>query len=214
MSEHTADGTEIVADDETRGGFPQFRQTPAGPDFGRFVEAMRRLQDLAVSTNVPDDVLAEIVVKAEELGDRLAPFEVPEGRSPAGSNIHLPGRGSLLMLPWMVEKFDNGVVRSTGMFRRYHLGGNGAAHGGTLPLLFDDIFGMVVHAGGRPMSRTGYLHINYRAITPLNTELVIEGKVDRFEGRKTFVSARLTDLDGKLLADGEALMIALLPGQP
>ena len=73
---------------------------------------------------------------------------------------------------------------------------------------------MTVHAGGRPISRTGYLHINYRAITPLNTQLVIEGKVDRVEGRKTFVSARLTDLDGKLLADGDALMIELLPGQP
>ncbi|ERB54008.1 thioesterase [Rhodococcus sp. P27] len=214
MSEQTADGTEIVTDGEKRGGFPRFRHTPAGPDFGRFVEAMRRLQDLAVSTNVPDDVLADIATQAEELADRLTPYEVPEGKSPAGSNIQLPGRGSLLMLPWMVEKFDTEGVRSTGVFRRYHLGGNGAAHGGVLPLLFDDVFGMTVHAGGRPISRTGYLHINYRAITPLNTQLVIEGKVDRVEGRKTFVSARLTDLDGKLLADGEALMIELLPGQP
>ena len=41
-------------------------------------------------------------------------------------------------------------VRSAGMFRRYHLGGNGAAHGGTLPLLFDDLMGMIVHAYGRP----------------------------------------------------------------
>ncbi|MGG7103437.1 PaaI family thioesterase [Rhodococcus sp. 24CO] len=214
MSEPTVEGKETVVPDERRGGFPVFRHTPAGPNFGRFVEAMRRLQDLAVSTHVPDEVLAEIATQAEELADRLAPHEVPEGASPAGSNIQLPGRGSLLMPPWTIERFDAEGVRSTGMFRRYHLGGNGAAHGGIVPLLFDDIFGMTTHAGGRPMSRTGYLHINYRAITPLNTQLVIEGKVDRVEGRKTFVSARLTDLDGKLLVDGDALMIELLPGQP
>lgn len=214
MSEETAEGTSAAADGAGRGGFPEFRHTPAGPDFGRFVEAMRRLQDLAVSTHVPDDVLAEIAADAENLADRLAPYEVSEGHSPAGSNIQLPGRGSLLMPPWTIEQFGVDGVRSTGTFRRYHLGGNGAAHGGTLPLLFDDLFGMVVHANGRPISRTGYLHVNYRAITPLDTPLVVEGTVDRIEGRKTFVTGRLCDRDGTVLADSEALMIELLPGQP
>ena len=92
-------------------------------------------------------------------------------------------------------------------------GGNGAAHGGTLPLLFDDLFGMVIHANGRPIARTGYLHVNYRKITPIETELVVDGWVDRVEGRKAFCKAELRDLDGNLLADSEALMIQLLPGQ-
>ncbi|WP_435277411.1 PaaI family thioesterase [Rhodococcus yananensis] len=204
-----------VDDDyEHHGGFPVYRPVQAGPNFGRFVEAFRRLQDLAVSTHLPDAVLGDAIEKAEALGDLLEPHCVREGESPAGFAVELPGRGSLLMLPWTIEKFDADGVRSRGTFRRYHLGGNGAAHGGTLPLLFDDLFGMVIHAHGRPIARTGYLHVNYRKITPIETELVVEGRVDRVDGRKAFCTAELRDLDGDVLADCEALMIELLPGQP
>lgn len=174
---------------------------------------MRTLQDLAVSINAPDEVIAQAADQIEALAATLSPHVVPEGQSPSGRAMELPGRGSLLMLPWTIEEFGPEGVRSTGVFRRFHLGGNGAAHGGTLPLLFDDLLGMVLHAYGRPISRTAYLHIDYRAITPLNTALTVEGSVDRVEGRKTFVTARL--MHGEiLLAECEALMLQLLPGQP
>ncbi|NMN97918.1 PaaI family thioesterase [Antrihabitans stalactiti] len=209
MSEQLSDEA-----DEHRGGFPVWTASTAGPDFGRFVEAMRTLQDLAVSADAPDDVFALAADQAEKLNELLAPYKAAEGKAPAGRAIELPGRGSLLMLPWRIEKFDAEGVRSRGVFRRYHLGGNGAAHGGVLPLLFDDLFGMIVHAAGRPISRTAYLHVNYRKVTPLEVPLVIEGAVDHVEGRKTFIKARLTDESGTLLADGDALMVQLLPGQP
>ena len=199
---------------ERHGGFPKFTAAQPTENFGPFVEQMRQLQDLAVSVGPDDEIYAEARVYAQKLIDLLSPHQVPEGVSPAGRAIDLPGRGSLLMLPWQLERFDAECVRSTGEFRRYHLGGNGAVHGGVLPLLFDDNFGMVVHASGRPISRTAFLHINYRAVVPLYTPLVVEGKLDRVEGRKAFVSARLTDQSGKLLADCEALMVQLLPGQP
>ncbi len=199
---------------EHHGGFPRFTPAEVGPEYGRLLEALRTLQDLAVSTDPSPEVTALVAKQVEELNEQLKPFEVAEGEAPAGRAITLPGRGSLLMLPWTIEKFDAEGVRSRGVFRRFHLGGNGAAHGGTLPLLFDDLFGLIQHAYGRPISRTAYLHINYRKITPLNTELVIEGSVDRVEGRKTFISAELKDTDGNLLADCEALMVQLLQGQP
>ena len=118
------------------------------------------------------------------------------------------------MPPYRVTKFDPDGVELSVHFSRFSVGGNYAVHGGVLPLLFDDLFGVIVHAAGRPISRTAYLHINYRAVTPLYTELVVEGQADRVEGRKTFVSAKLTDTSGKLLADCEALMVQLLPHQP
>jgi acyl-coenzyme A thioesterase PaaI-like protein len=167
-----------------------------------------------VSTAPPQDVIEQAAEQAEALAALLEQYRVPEGRSPSGRSIALPGRGSLLMLPWAAQRFGADGVRASGVFRRYHMGGNGAAHGGVLPLLFDDLFGMVTHAAGRPISRTAYLHVNYRKITPIETELFVEGKVDSVDGRKTFVSARLTDADGTLLADAEALMVVLLPGQP
>lgn len=184
-----------------------------GPEYGQLLEALRTVQDLAVSTSLPAEVTQAAADKARELIELLTPHVVAEGRQTAGRVPRLPGRGSLLLMPWIIEKIDADGVRSRGMFRRFHLGGNSAAHGGTLPLLFDDLFGLIQHAYGRPISRTAYLHINYRKVTPLDTELVVEGAVDRVEGRKTFINARLTDLDGNLLADCEALMVQLLPGQ-
>ena len=212
MSEQTERKTD--ADYEHHGGFPVYEPVKGGPGFGRFVEAFRRLQDLAVSTHAPDDIVEQAAAQAEALGDLLEQYKVPEGKSPAGFDVELPGRGSLLMLPWKIEKFDAESVRQRGSFRRFHRGGNGAAHGGTLPLLFDDLFGMVIHAHGRPIARTAYLHVNYRKITPIETELVVEGRVDRVDGRKAFCKAELCDLDGKVLADCEGLMVQLLPGQP
>ncbi len=184
-----------------------------GPEYGRLLEALRTVQDLAVSTSLPADVTEAAAGKAEELIELMAPHVVAEGQQTAGRVPRLPGRGSLLMLPWTIERFDAEGVRSRGVFRRFHLGGNAAAHGGTLPLLFDDLMGLIQHAYGRPISRTAYLHVNYRKVTPLDTELIVEGAVDRVEGRKAFITARLTDLDGTLLADCEALMVQLLPGQ-
>ncbi|MFX0579688.1 PaaI family thioesterase [Nocardia nepalensis] len=199
---------------EKHGGFPKVSRARIGANFGPFVEAMRTLQDLAVSVDAPDEVFGDALAKARELIELLEPYRAPELQGPAGRAVELPGRGSLLLLPWqVVEAGPDGIVM-TGEFRRYHLGGNGAAHGGVLPLLFDDLLGMIVHYAGRPISRTAYLHVNYRKITPLETSLTVRGRVDRIEGRKTFIMAELSDEQGNVLADCEGLMVQLLPWQP
>ncbi|MFI6868069.1 PaaI family thioesterase [Nocardia sp. NPDC050406] len=199
---------------EKHGGFPKIAEADPGPNFGPFVDAMRTLQDLAVSVDAPDEVFGQALARARDLIDLLEPHRAPELASPAGRSTKLPGRGSLLMLPWQIVEAGPNGIRSQGVFRRYHLGGNGAAHGGVLPLLFDDLFGALVHYAGRPISRTAYLHVNYRKVTPLETPLTVVGTVDRVEGRKTFVSARLLDESETLLADCEGLMVQLLPWQP
>jgi acyl-coenzyme A thioesterase PaaI-like protein len=126
----------------------------------------------------------------------------------------LPGAGSLLMAPYRVTKFDAEAVELTVQFSRFHVGGNYAVHGGVLPLMFDSVFGMVIHAAGRPISRTAFLHVDYRNVTPIDTPLTARGWVRETEGRKAFVNAELRDPDGKLLAEANGLMIRLLPGQP
>ncbi|WP_459548182.1 PaaI family thioesterase [Nocardia sp. X0981] len=218
MSEQTQPTIDDSAVDEDRyerhGGFPKYTPARVGPEFGEFVEAMRTLQDLAVSVDAPDDVYRAARDQVNELIELLGPYRAPEQQGPAGRAIDLPGRGSLLLLPWRtVSAGPDGIVMK-GVFRRYHLGGNAAAHGGVLPLLFDDLFGMTVHYAGRPISRTAFLHVNYRKVTPLETPLTVRGRVERIEGRKTFISAELTDEDGTVLADSEGLMVQLLPWQP
>ena len=144
----------------------------------------------------------------------LGPFQAPEGVGPANRVPALPGAGSLLMPPWFVDKFDPDGVELRVTFSRYHVGGNYAVHGGVLPLLFDSVFGMVIHAAPRPVSRTAYLHVDYRKVTPIDTSLIAKGRVKEVEGRKTFVAAELFDPEGNLLAEANGLMVSLLPGQP
>lgn len=210
----TDDPHVLDPDYDKHGGFPNFQAAEPGPGFGRFLTAMRRAQDLAVSADPDSDTWEKAADQVEALVGLLHPFEAPEGVGPANRVPSLPGAGSLLMPPYQVSKFDAEAVELTVTFSRYHVGGNYAVHGGVLPLMFDSMFGMVIHATGRPISRTGFLHVDYRKVTPIDTPLAMRGWVREAQGRKAFVSAEMRDPDGNLLAEANGLMIRLLPGQP
>jgi acyl-coenzyme A thioesterase PaaI-like protein len=208
------DPTEFDPEYEHHGGFPEYGPASPGPGFGRFVAAMRRLQDLAVSADPGDDVWDDAADRAAALVEVLGPFQADEGKAPAGRTPDVPGMGSLLLPPWTLTRYAPDGVEMTGYFSRFHVGGNHAVHGGVLPLLFDHMFGMISHAAGRPISRTAFLHVDYRKVTPIDTPLLVRGRVTRAEGRKAFVSAELVDGDDTVLAEGNGLMVRLLPGQP
>ncbi|TRW77857.1 PaaI family thioesterase [Mycolicibacterium sp. 018/SC-01/001] len=175
---------------------------------------MRRAQDLAVSAAPDAATWDEAADQVERLVGLLAPFEADEGVGPAGRAPSLPGSGSLLMPPYRDLRFTDDGVELQVEFTRFSVGGNHAVHGGVLPLLFDSIFGMVIHASGRPISRTAFLHVDYRKVTPIDTVLSARGWVREVQGRKGFVNAELRDPHGALLAEANGLMIQLLPGQP
>lgn len=214
-SEPAADDPHVADPDyDSHGGFPNFEIARPGPGFGRFLMAMRRAQDLAVSADPDSDTWDEVADRAEELVKLLDPYQAPEGVGPANRTPDLPGGGSLLQAPWSIVRFAADGVELQVQFSRFHVGGNYAVHGGVLPLLFDSVFGMVIHAAGRPISRTAFLHVDYRKVTPIDTPLAARGRVVRTEGRKAFVSAELCDADGAVLAESNGLMVRLLPGQP
>lgn len=197
------------------GGFnPPEPTSKGGPDYGRFIETMRALQDHARAVDAPDEVIGEAADALQKVCDLLAPFDTDEWSSPSGRRLDLPMRGNLLAVPMKVKKTDTGELRGWARFRRFHLGRNGAVHGGAIALLFDSLLGTAswLLTGG-PYQRTAYLHVNYRSIVPIETELQIDAGISRVEGRKIFVEARLCDGD-TLLTDAEALFVRLKPGQP
>lgn len=214
MTDSERNPIELDPEYEHHGGFPEYGPASPGPGFGRFVAAMRRLQDLAVSADPEDGIWKDAADRAAALVELLGPFEADEGNAPAGRTPDLPGMGSLLLPPWTLTRYAPDGVEMTGYFTRFHVGGNHAVHGGVLPLLFDHMFGMISHAAGRPISRTAFLHVDYRKITPIDTSLAVRGRVTSAEGRKAFVSAELVDGDDTVLAEGNGLMVRLLPGQP
>ena len=70
-------------------------------------------------------------------------------------------------------------------------GGPGLVHGGVLSLLFDHAMGQAIFHAGRA-AMTVSLEITYRAPTPLLVPLAVDARVERTEGRKLFVSARVS----------------------
>ena len=199
---------------EVRGGFPEIKPVEPPPGLGRFVAAMRRLQDLTVSAN-PDSstwsIAAQHVAKACTL---LANHQVPEGLAPAGRVIDLPGLGHPLLPPWTVTDSGPDGITMEGHFTQAHVGGNNAVHGGMIPLFYDWHFGMIVSTAGLSPSRTAYLHVDYRNITPIDEPLTAYGRITEIDGRKAFVTATMTAADGTLLTEANGLMVRLLPHQP
>ena len=198
---------------ETR-GFPELKPVAAPPELERFATAVRRLQDLAVSTMPDSEAWTAATEQIERACAVLDPFGVPDGQAAAGRAITLPGLGHPLMPPWTITDSGADGVTMEGHFSRFHVGGNMAVHGGVIPLFYDWHLGMIVSAAGRPISRTAYLHVDYRAVTPIDTPLISRGRVERLDGRKAFITATMTDLDGTVLSEANGLMVKLLSHQP
>jgi len=196
------------------GGFnPPEPSAKGGPDYGRFIAGVRALQDHARAADAPDEAITEAADLLDKVSELLAPFDTDEWQSPSGRRMDLPMRGNILTIPMNAHKTDDGRIEGWARFARFHLGRNGAVHGGCLGMLFDTVLGLTssVLSGG-PRQRTAFLHINYRQIAPIEKKLQIDAGVDRAEGRKIFVSGRLRDGD-TVLADAEALFVLLKPGQ-
>ncbi len=183
-----------------------------GPDFERMIEALRLAQERITTASPPHDVVAETADSLEKLAASLAPFEVDESRQIAAHRIDLPGRGQSLVPVMHLDEWDDQHVSAHVTLGRFHLGAGGAAHGGVLGLIFDETMGRLANTG-RPRSRTAYLHVNFRAITPIGPRLRVSARVDRIEGRKRFLTGTIHDGD-TLTADAEGLFVELRPGQP
>lgn len=207
----------VVAGDSQRHmgiGFHSLEPTTqGGPDYGRFIEAVRDLQNHARAAAASDEVISHAADLIEQACQLLAPFDTDEWQSPSGRRLDLPVRGNILTIPMKVHKTDEGRIQGWARFARFHLGRNGAVHGGVVGQLFDTVLGLSasVFTGG-PYQRTAYLHLDYRQIVPIDHELQIEAGLDRVDGRKIFVSGKLSDGD-VVLSTGSALFVLLKPGQ-
>lgn len=172
------------------------------------------MQDHARAADAPDEIISEAADLVEKVSALLAPYEADEWHAPSGRRLDLPNRGNIMSVPMDLHVTAEERVAGTVAFRRYHLGRNGAVHGGVLGLLFDSLLGYTTAKLTRSMyQRTAHLGIDYRKIVPIGTPLQVEAGIDRIDGRKMYVSGRL--LAGPdVLTEADALFIRLKPGQP
>jgi acyl-coenzyme A thioesterase PaaI-like protein len=187
---------------------------PAAPEgFVEMIDALRVLLDRVTAAAPPADLVADATKSLTELSARLEPYEVREWEQLTGHLPQHPGRAQTMSPQLFVTDHDRDHAEGHVTYGRYFLGGNGAVHGGAIPLLFDEVLGRLANTGGRKPSRTAYLHVDYRSITPVGKRLRVEGHFVSEEGRKRVLRGTLHDGD-TLCAEAEGLFVALNPGQP
>jgi hypothetical protein len=184
-----------------------------GSAYGELIAAQRLVQDRVAGAVLPPDVLADVTTRLAAIAAELAPYLADEPDRWDGWRPDIPGRAMPLLPPYVVDERGERSLSGHVTFTRFYLGGGGAAHGGSHTLLFDDLMGHLSGLAGG-VARTACLTVNYRRITPIDVRLEFDCTLDRVEGRKRFVTARLHNPDGQVIADAEGLFIRLAPGQP
>ena len=185
-----------------------------GEAYARLVVALRRTRDAVADARLDEEACAYLSARLEEATAYLHQVRAEPGERVWANRFDLTARGS--SLPPAMEDLridpDHGRVRARVSFGTSYAGAGEAAHGGAVAMLFDELLGLCANAG-RPVSRTAYLHVDYRAVAPLNVDLIVRARIDRVEGRKRWVTGELRRLDavGHVVAEAEGLFVELRP---
>jgi acyl-coenzyme A thioesterase PaaI-like protein len=185
-------------------------QLPAQTPLHQLGAALRAVQDRVSSTNAPPEIALQAAHTLQEVASLLEEYRYVVARDKSWDDIRRSG-GSRTLAPEMFDvtqtedRLDAKVCYSA-----FYLGGNGAVHGGAIPLLMDQVLGRVANHG-RPICRTAYLNIDYRQVTPIDKVLRVEGFIERIEGRKRYAYGAMYD-DDVLTIEAHGLFIELKPG--
>jgi len=180
------------------------------PGINHLGRALRQLQDQVAATGA-DDILAErAAIAIDEINALLDPVRYIAARD-RGWDDTQRARGSRTLNPaYLTREVTRDSFVATVNFGSFYLGGNGAVHGGAIPLLFDQVLGQLANFE-RPICRTAYLNVDFRNVTPLDTDLEVRAHFESIEGRKRFTYGAL--YHGKILtAEARALFIELKEG--
>lgn len=199
----TTDGNVDVGDwPEVAGG-----RESTGMD--RMIAAVRAIQDAAHGTTATDEVAGRVASMLEDALRELRPSQ--EVITPDDWNTAAGLRSENLISPPLTGvRAAGGMVLAAVTFSRYHHGSNGAVHGGSIPLLFDDFLGRIVAASG-VRARTAWLRVDYRRVTPVNQQLQLSGWISRIDGRKYSVQGELR-INDIVTAEATSLFVELRPG--
>lgn len=195
--------------------------SPHQAELRRLAGEMREVIDLMVASQAPTDLLT---VAADRMGDLIAEMaKWPSGRTyegfaesataggdPNATFDHSPilGLANPLSPPMRVEIKGDRVLAHVHFGAAYE-GPPGCVHGGYVAAVFDELLG-AAQTLSDSAGMTARLIVNYRRPTPLRTDLVIEGRLVRVDGRKVFVEATCT-AGGEVTAEAEGLFVTVDP---
>ncbi|CAM4698138.1 hypothetical protein PO909_009041 [Leuciscus waleckii] len=91
-------------------------------------------------------------------------------------------------------------------------GAPGHVHGGAIATMIDTVTGSLAGYLSGPIM-TANLNIDYRSPMPLDSVVLIQSTLDRIEGRKTFITCKVTSTDeSKLYTEATALFVSISVG--
>ncbi|KAL6109511.1 them4 [Pungitius sinensis] len=111
--------------------------------------------------------------------------------------------------------FNSEEDKCVGIFQAGHLleGPPGHVHGGAIATMIDTVIGTHATIACGPVL-TANLNINYRRPVPLGNTVLLESSLDKKEGKKVFVTCKMTSSDGsKLHTDSTALFVSIKVSQ-
>jgi acyl-coenzyme A thioesterase PaaI-like protein len=183
-----------------------------GEAYAEMIVSLRRLLNSVAGAKPDAPAITALTADMDAWSDRLNAFAIDEDHRIYGRRRDLVGRGQATWPAVFYTRFDNDSLEGVVTFDRYYLGRNGVVHGGVIMQVFDEVAGRLAHLAERTMARTAFLKTDFRAVAPIEVELQLSGHYIQEEGRKRRMSIELRNGD-ILCAEGEALMVALKPGQ-
>lgn len=173
--------------------------------------AVRAFLDRFASSRPDPRILLGLAEELERWADKLGPT-VDENRRIIGRISESPCHGQAFIPPvHVVSSDDNHRVVNT-RFGAHHLGRRGAAHGGAIMALLDDVFGHFIPGDHSMRHRTVHFEIDFQALTPVDELIEIECRLQGREGRKLDVGAEVRH-GSTVCATARARFVTLKPGQ-
>lgn len=106
----------------------------------------------------------------------------------------------------LVVRREGDSVVAEHTFDARHAGAPGVAHGGTVAMAFDDLFGFVLYLVGE-LAVTRDLQVSYLAPVRLDTPYVLRARYGERVGRRIPVSGQLHRADGTVIAAAAATFV-------
>jgi len=181
-------------------------------------ELRAALVALAATEALPEEFEAAAALArrlTEILGRTSRPLTTVAGVDDLAGGIRYfsptTGPGNPMSPPITITPTPDGVVTRTTLDRRFE-GPPGFVHGGITGLLLDEVLGQAATSIGH-WGMTAYLNITYRRALPIDVELELTARVDRIDGRKTYVTGAIAVAadPGTAFVQAEALFIEPKP---
>lgn len=177
-------------------------------EYNYLVQALRQVQESVTRSRPSHEVSRQASLLLHQASELLGDG-VEESVQLSGRLWSVPGRAQAFSPVFHIEEVED--LRAVGHvnFGRFH-GGAVTAHGGAIPLVYDEILGRLATSLGRPFARTAYLNVDYRAGVPLDTRIETHAWIEHVEGRKVLLRGEMR-LGARLLTECKGLWVQIQP---